>query len=294
MRFLRPSTVPAVGGGSRRPHVRPMVEADIVACADVMGAAFGMPVDEHARYRAQRRLAHLLATDPAGAFVGEDRGRITGVAQAYLREGLWCLSMLAVDPRGQSAGVGRALFRQALAYGDGGPGLIVGSNDPRALRLYAAGGFSLQPTLEARGRIDRRAFPAPSGDVVRGSAADLDAVAGFSRAVRGAAHTQEIAFALSRGAQLLLMRDRGFAVAEPGSGVWLLAAVDDRAASALLWSALDAAGNVERPIRWITGGQDWAVDIAVRAGLQISAYGALCVRGQPGPLRPFLPSGSFA
>ena len=271
-----------------------MAEADIPACAEVIGAAFAMPVDVHARHRAERRLAHLLATDPAGAFVGEARGRVVGVAQAYLREGLWCLSMLAVDPHGQSAGVGRALFRRALAYGDGEPGLIVGSNDPRALRLYAAAGFSLQPTLEARGRIDRRDFPAPSAEVVTGSAADLDVIAGFSRAVRGAAHTPEIAFALSRGAQLLIIRDRGFAVAEPGSGVWLLAAVDDRAASALLWSALDVAGDVERPVRWITGGQDWAVDVVVRAGLQISAYGALCVRGHPGPLRPFLPSGSFA
>lgn len=29
------------------------------------------------------------------------------------------------------------------------------------------------------------------------------------------------------------------------------------------------------------------------AGLRLTAYGALCVRGDPGPLRPFIPSGPF-
>lgn len=272
-----------------------MTAHDTDAGALVVAASFGMDVaDEEVRRRNRERLMHLLDTDPAGSFVGERDGRIAGVAQAYLREGLWCLSMLAVEPGGQSAGLGGALFGRTLGYGPATPGLIVGSNDARALRLYAAGGFSLRPALEARGSIDRRGFPPAAPEVVRGTSADLESIAGISRAVRGAAHTPEIAFALGRGAELLIVRDRGFAVAEHGGGVWLLAACDERAASALLWSALDVGGDVERPIRWITAGQDWAVEVAVRAGLQLVAYGALCVRGHPGPLRPFLPSASFA
>jgi ribosomal protein S18 acetylase RimI-like enzyme len=278
-----------------RTRVRTMVDEDIGGAARVLARAFGIDAsDDDVRRRGEQRVAHLLATDPGGSFVGERRGEIIGMAQAYRREDLWCLSMLAVDPGAQGSGVGRTLFERALGYGDDGPGLIVASNDPRALRLYAAAGFSLRPAMEARGRIDRRSFPADGARVTRGSAADLERIAGISRAVRGAPHTPEIAFALGRGAELLLLGGEGFAVAETGIGVWLLAARDDRAASALLWSALDVAGDVERPVRWITAGQDWAVDVVVRAGLQISAYGALCVRGQPGTLRPFLPSPPFA
>jgi ribosomal protein S18 acetylase RimI-like enzyme len=278
-----------------RTRVRRMVDADIEGAAHVLARAFGIDAsDDAVRRRGEQRVAHLLATDPGGAFVGERRGEIIGLAQAYRREDLWCLSMLAVEPAVQGTGVGRTLFERALEYGDGRPGLIVASNDPRALRLYGASGFSLRPAMEARGTIDRRAFPAGAARVIRGSAADLPRIAAISRAVRGAAQTPEIAFVLARGAELLLLGDRGFAVAETGIGVWLLAALDDRSASALLWSALDVAGDVERPVRWITAGQDWAVDVVVRAGLQIGAYGALCVRGQPGTLRPFLPSPPFA
>jgi hypothetical protein len=75
----------------------------------------------------------------------------------------------------------------------------------------------------------------------------------------------------------------------------VLVARDEQAAVALLWSALDLAGESDRAgVRWITGEQDWAVEVVVRAGLRLSAHGALCVSGRPGPLRPFVPSGAFA
>jgi hypothetical protein len=77
--------------------------------------------------------------------------------------------------------------------------------------------------------------------------------------------------------------------------VWLLVARDDDAATSLMWRALDLVGDTEHDnIRWITAEQQWAIDIAVRAGLKVSAYGALCVRGNPGSLHPFIPSGPFA
>jgi hypothetical protein len=63
----------------------------------------------------------------------------------------------------------------------------------------------------------------------------------------------------------------------------------------LLWSALELAADHERPcLRWLTGDQEWAISVALAAGLRLSATGALCVRGYPGPLRPFVPSGPFA
>jgi hypothetical protein len=115
--------------------------------------------------------------------------------------------------------------------------------------------------------------------------------------VRGAPHTAELAFALERGARLLRHGDRGFVVIQPAWAVWLLAARDPEAAQALLWSGLELVGEVEegRPVaRWITAGQDWAIEVLLKAGFALAPYGALCVRGRPGPLHPFLPSPPFA
>jgi hypothetical protein len=166
----------------------------------------------------------------------------------------------------------------AAAYGEAAEGgLIVSSNDPRALRLYADFGFALHPTFEASGVVDRRRLPGVRGAEVReDDGEDLEALAGLTRSVRGAPYTGELGLALVQGARVLRVADRGFA-----------------AAGALLWSALALADGSAR-VRWITGAQQWAIDIVARAGLRLAAYGALCVRGAPGPLAPFLPNNAFA
>jgi GNAT superfamily N-acetyltransferase len=272
-----------------------MRDADLASAGEVSAAAFGIEISEQpARERWRRRVGHLLATDPQGAFVAERAGRVIGVAQAMRRERLWCLSLLAVQPGVQSAGAGRGLLEAALRYGSGAEaGLIVSSNDPRALRLYALAGFSLQPTLTAYGALDRRALPRSGAGVRLCDAADLEELAPISREIRGAPHTSELLFAQGNGARMLRAGDRGFAVAEPGHGVWLLVARDEDAAAQLLWAALEIAGDCERTVRWISERQQWAIRVVVAAGLQLSAYGAICVRGEPGPLRPFLPSPPF-
>ena len=273
-----------------------MAGADIEAAARVSAAAFGVDLsDPWSAGRWRQRVSHLLGTDPDGAFVAERDGRVIGAAQAMRRERLWCLSLLAVQGAAQSAGAGRALLAAALDYDDGtDAGLIVSSNDPRALALYARSGFTLRPTLQATGPVDRRVLPPRPSDVNTAGRDDLEALADISRSVRGAPHTTEIEYALGRGAAVVQIEGRGFAVAQPGHGVWLLVARDEPAASALLWAALEIAGDSERVVRWITAGQDWAIQIAVAAGLRLGSYGALAVRGEPGPMRPFLPSSPFA
>jgi GNAT superfamily N-acetyltransferase len=253
-------------------------------------------VDREAERRWTERLWHPLATDPDGAFVAEREGRVIGVAEAIRRERLWCLSLLAVRPGVQSAGTGRTLLERALTYAAGtDAGLIVSSNDHRALRLYARAGFSLRPTFEAIGVLDRRALPRPNPGVHERGSDDLEALDGISRDIRGAPHTPELELAMRSGARLLRLGDRGFALAQPGMGLWVLAARDEQAAAALLWSALEMVGDTDRiGVRWITSGQDWAIDVVVSAGLRLSANGALCVSGHPGPLHPFIPSGAFA
>jgi ribosomal protein S18 acetylase RimI-like enzyme len=277
--------------------LRAFETADLAAAVALSAAAFELDVGSPGLAENWRlRLAHALTTDPDGCIVAEQGDRVIGVAQAIQRERLWCLSLLTVDPATQSAGAGRLLLERALAYGsDAGAALIVSSSDPRALRLYALAGFALRPTLEARGEVDRDALPPADPQVREGGAADLSALAAISREIRGAPHTPELEYALRAGYRLLRLADRGFAVAAPGGGVWLLVARDEAAAQALLWSALGRIGETTRPlVRWITAEQQWAIEIVLAAGLRLVPYGAICVRGEPGPLRPFLPSAPFA
>lgn len=277
--------------------IRALEVEDLPAASAVVAASFEFDLGDPAIADHWRRRIELpLSTDPEGCFVAERDGRMIGVAEAIRRERLWCLSLLAVTPETQSAGAGRALLERALAYEAGtDAGLITSSNDPRALRLYARAGFSVLPTFEAAGAIDRSSLPPSHPEIHEGGLQDLEDLAPISRRIRGAPHTRELEFALSQGAQLLRLGDRGFVVVTPGQGVWLLVADDEPAAEALLWSALALSGEPERPpVRWITGEQQWAIEVALRAGLRLAPSRALAVRGRPGPLRPFLPSGPFA
>jgi GNAT superfamily N-acetyltransferase len=275
-----------------------MDESDLTGASIVSAAAFDIDLSEPAQEQRWRaRVAYPLALDPGGSFVAEHDDRIIGVAQVLRRERLWCLSLLTVDPGARGTGAGRALMERALEHDEGtDAGLIVSSNDPSAMRLYARAGFAVLPTLQSEGIVDRRSLPRSTGAVREGDASDLEGLASISRDIRGAPHTVELEYVLRRGGQLLLLDDRGFTVAHPEWGVWLLVARRDEDAAALLWAALersDGAGG--RPIaRWLTGDQQWAVEVLVRAGLRLTAYGGLCVHGNPGPLRPFLPSGPFA
>jgi ribosomal protein S18 acetylase RimI-like enzyme len=275
-----------------------MLADDLEPAARVSAAAFGRDLDRDSdgARRWRERIAYPWRTDPGGAFVAELHGRVIGVAQAIVRERVWCLSMLAVDPGLQSAGAGRMLLERAAAYRSAADaGLIVSSNDPRALALYARGrvAFALHPTFEARGEVDRRALPRLDGSVRDDDGDDLEALAALTRTVRGAPYTEELRFVLGQGARLLRAGERGFVVVSPQGEPWLLVARDESTACALLWGALALSDGPVR-VRWITGAQQWAIELAARAGLRPHAYGAPCVRGTPGSLRPFLPSSSFA
>jgi ribosomal protein S18 acetylase RimI-like enzyme len=277
--------------------IRPLGFDDLPAAIAISAAAFELDLgDAEAAERWHARLSHPLRTDPDGGFVAERDGTVVGVAQAILRDGLWVLALLTIDPGDQSAGAGRALLDRALAYGaPARAGMVVSSSDPRALRLYGRAGFALRPAFHALGRVDRTTLPPPDPRVRDAGPADLEALEAISREVRGGPHTPELEFALNGGMSLMRLGDRGFAVADPAHGVWLLAARDEEAATALLWSALAAIEDIEDAVvRWMTGEQDWAIDVVLRAGLRPGPFGGLCARGEHGSLRPFLPSGAFA
>jgi GNAT superfamily N-acetyltransferase len=285
--------------------LRPLQAGDIDAAYDVQVAAFA----EHDRRmgevvepdtperlaRRHRRLHHFLAHDPAGSWVAESGDGIVGVALASMREGLWGLSLLVVDPALHGRGIGRRLLGAALACSEpGGRGVIMASRDRGAIHLYAEAGFELHPQMRASGviRADRR--PEPSPRVRTGGPADRALVEAVDREVRGA----------SRGADhemlaffdLFVIDDaggRGYAYLHGGE-VQTVVATDDETASELLRTALAhvAETGAEAVVEHLNAGQQWAVRVAVRAGLTLAPSGPGFWRGfRPPPA--YLPSGPY-
>jgi GNAT superfamily N-acetyltransferase len=238
------------------------------------------------------RFEHLIDTDPGGAWVAEEAGGIVGAALAIDRDGVWGLSLLVVLPDHQSSGIGRALLERARRYADGGRrgAIILASPDHRALRAYARAGFEMHPCMDAEGRAS---VEAPPPGVRDGDDRDLPLTEAVDRAVRGTAHGSDIAAFLRAGRRLLVVPERGYAVLGPDS-VSLLAALDEEAARDLLLAALAAAPpDKDYRVEWITSAQQWAVRPVLDAGLVLKPGGAVFVRGELGPLTPYLPSGAY-
>jgi hypothetical protein len=126
-----------------------------------------------------------------------------------------------------------------------------------------------------------------------GTDADLDLAAEVDRGVRGAAHMEDIEALVRMGGRLLVAERpvaRGYAVESEGSP-WLLAATDAKVATDLLWACLaDAPAEEQVDVRWLTASQQWAMPVVLAAGLSLAPFGPLCIRGDLGPLTPYLPS----
>jgi GNAT superfamily N-acetyltransferase len=282
------------------PELRPMREQDMEAVNDLAIAAFedlarrrhepvAPPPERAAAYV---RLRRLLATDPAGCWVADGGdGALAGVALAILRDGVWGLSLLAVRPGLQSDGLGSALLRRALGYGDGARGgIILASPDPRALRAYARAGFTMHPTASAHG-TPRGVEPVP--EVREFTDADHAMAAAVDIAVRGAPHGADLDALADAGSERLAYPERGYAIHRRGS-LQVLAAADEEAAAALLRTVLARTPEgVEAEVEWLTAAQQWAVDVAVAAQLELRPAGGLFLRGDTGPFRPYLPGGAY-
>lgn len=276
-----------------------MRDDDVVAAHELVVATFadlgrrmhepphppGDPAGAHVRLR------RILATDPGGSWVAEDAAGLSGVALAILRDGLWGLSLLVVRPDLQSAGIGSALLSRTLEYGAGARGgIILASPDPRALRAYARAGFALHPCLTATGK--------PRGavgcaDVRPFEPADHELAAAVDRKLRGAPHGADLDALAEGGNELLTLPGRGYAV-HLGGAVKTIAAHDEEAAAALLRTVLARMpADKDAGVEWLTGSQQWAIDVAVSVGLELRPAGAVCLRGDVGTFRPYLPGGAY-
>ena len=244
--------------------------------------------------RGVRRVAHLQRTDPGGAWVAELDGRLVGIALALVREGIWGLSLFAVDEDLRGRGIGRELLEACFGHGAGARGhLILSTEHPAAMHRYARLGLDLRPCVAAAGIVDRDRRPDADGvtDAGRDGLAVADAI---GRAVRGAGHGADLEVALREdGARLLLVEDRAFAFVR-NDRIMLLAGLDEPAATRALNAAFAATPpGATVTVDFLTAGQDWAVRACLDAGLTLSPDGPFFTAGDLGPLRPYIPSGAY-
>jgi hypothetical protein len=112
--------------------------------------------------------------------------------------------------------------------------------------------------------------------------------------VRGATHAGEVPNYLAAGMDVLVHEDGGWAAVDGDGRVRVLAAQDETAASDLLRACLARASNgATASAEFIDARNDWAVRVALEAGLSLRPSGAVMVRGDVGPLAPYLPSGAY-
>ncbi|HVB91935.1 MAG TPA: GNAT family N-acetyltransferase [Acidimicrobiales bacterium] len=288
---------------------RSMTGADVSAAVEAfdrgfvaMGARFGFPATPRSRQderRRQDRTRHFLGTDPGGSWVADDDGTIVGVSQSFVREGYWVLSQLGTLPDHQGRGHGRQLLRLALSYGDpGSPGTIQCSRDPKAMALYTSSGFALHPVVAAFGPLRPSSVERPVGvtrhEPERVTDGELAVVAAIDREVRGSARTLDIHSMLSQpGTRLLLHRDRAYALAKD-ERIVTLGARDEESASVVLRAMLAEAPEGETiEVNWLTAGQQWAIGVLTRAGVELRPLGPVMVRGMDAPPSPYIPSGGY-
>jgi GNAT superfamily N-acetyltransferase len=239
------------------------------------------------------RTLHFVRTDPGGCWVAEDATGMVGMATSYRRETLWCLATYAVRPGRQGRGIGKPLLAAALSHSRGAlRGMLSGSADPRAARVYHQAGFELHPQMFLTGTVDRSAIPAVE-KVRDGSASDIELMDSLDRRARGAGHGPDHELMLSTWRLLVseTTTGSGYAYLNERGQLALLAASNRRTATRLLWAAL-ADGPEETTIGHVTGANQWVLDVGLAARLELHQEGYLGLRGMKPPA-PYVHNGAL-
>jgi GNAT superfamily N-acetyltransferase len=268
-------------------------DAEVVR--EIATAAFGAPRslygargtnDPERAARQDDRTRHLARSDPGGCWVMEDEtaGPVGAVLSAR-REGTWALSLLAVVPGAQGKEVGKALLARAMVHGRAClRGIACAPGDPVAARTLRRAGFTLHPTLRLSGQVDTAGLDPLDGAVHQGTARHRDLMDSVDRRTRGGAHGPDHEELLRHHALFVVddLAGSGYCYSRAGH-VEALAATSRRLATRLLTAALVATppGEAAR-VTHVSAESQWALDVAVAAGLDITNDGFLCLRG----LRP--------
>ena len=242
-----------------------------------------------------RRMEHILDHDPGGSWVAEDHAGLLGMSAALKRDLTWILATYVVRPGDQGRGVGKQLLDASLTYARGClRGMLAASADPKAARRYRMAGFTMHPAMFLSGKVDRHLLPVVER-VRDGSASDINLMNSVDRQVRDSAHgvDHEILTSLHRLVVIDRSTGSGYAYVELDGGPYLLAATNRRTASDLLWETL-AASSPDQPctIAHLSPDNEWAIDVAMVARMELHTRGYLALRGMKPP-SPYIPSGHF-
>ncbi len=144
-------------------RTRPARHDDLPALFEIFGAAVGELYRRHAFEPPAppsqvfiRLHAHMLDHDGDRFWVAQSGDRIVGFGAAIVRDDVWFLSALFVEPGHQAGGVGSELLR--LAWEGGGGGIrrrltVVDSFQPVSTALYSrAGLLPVTPLLSLAGQ----------------------------------------------------------------------------------------------------------------------------------------------
>ena len=320
--------VPGGGGRADAIRYRPGTADDLDACTAIWKAGIE---DYQARLNQppmpddlgplRRLLAHLMTTDPARYWVASrGDGRPIGFSSASVRDGLWFLAMLFVDPSEQAAGVGGALMDRAQAGRDVDPGgpAVPGPDDPLDSGIHTWGMCtdSVQPI--SNGLYARRGMPPRVpiwrlfGEVRRWGMlpplpAGLEAVAFESvaatepdgerrlqatleeldREVVGAAHPADHAFLRRDGRIGFLVRDRttgralAYAYGSGGGRLGPMLALDPGLHPALAGVAVRETPALGPVAIWVPGTADRLTRALLDAGLRFDGFPGLVCWSRP-------------
>jgi len=321
---------------------RPAREADLDTCARISKRAIddylsrlNQPPQPDDVTHLRRLLSHLLATDPDRFWVAarpgsgvDNQDTLIGFSSASVRDGLWFLAMLFVDPVAQASGVGKALMDRAQAARDVDPGgpLVPGPDDPLesgvhtwgmctdsaqpiSNALYAARGMTPRvPVWRLSGEVRRwAALPAPPTgteaipfEVLEARADDGAArlavlLAELDRDLLGFSHPADHGYLRREGRAGVLLRETsgrvlGYAYVSSVGRLGPVAAVDPELHPALIRLALRET-PVAGPIgTWVPGTADVTLRALLRAGLRMETFPAvLCWSRAAHPFERYVP-----
>jgi GNAT superfamily N-acetyltransferase len=282
--------------------LRPAHEDELSVCAGIWRTALidymsrlNLPAIPDELGPITRLYRHTLGTDPDRFVVALDGDRIVGFISAVVRERLWFLSMLFVEPAAQGAGLGRVLLERVLPSAAEGMTLATGTDSaqPISNALYARYGIvPRMPLLNVTGHPERPdAFgtmpsgivPVPFEEVAAGSPDGaghrtlVDAVDALDREVAGFAHPVDHRFLRMESRRGWLYQGPageplGYGYASESGRVGPVAVRDRELLAPILGHLTSAIEPRGAFAIWLPGDADRAVTATLRAGFRLDQF----------------------